>query len=67
VAGADRRPALLSIVLEKTQEAAALKPKSPETKALEAPPQPVLDAFHPRQRIFTILCVPRIRGNAYQS
>ena len=28
-------------------------PRSPEAKTLEAPPQPVIDAFHPRQRIFT--------------
>src|SRR5439155_809071 len=38
---------------EKPKEAAALKPKSPEKKVLEAPPQPLLEAFHPRQRIFT--------------
>jgi TonB family protein len=49
---------LLNIARETPKEAAALKPKSPETKlpehaALEAPPQPVLEAFHPRQRIYT--------------
>jgi len=44
---------LLNIVRERPKEAPALKPKSPETKALEAPPQAVLEAFHPRQRIYT--------------
>ncbi len=44
---------ILNIVRERPEEIAALKPKSPETKVLEAPPQLVLEAFHPRQRIYT--------------
>ena len=49
---------LLNIARETPKEAPALEPKAPETKppqpaALVAPPQPVLEAFHLRQRIFT--------------
>jgi TonB family protein len=49
---------LLNIARETPKDASAPKPKAPETKppehtALEAPPKPVLEAFHPRQRIFT--------------
>jgi TonB family protein len=44
---------LLNIARETPKEALAPKPKSPEIKAIDAPPQPVLEAFHPRQRIFT--------------
>src|SRR6267154_2505100 len=44
---------LLNIARERPKEAPALKPKSPESEALEAPPQAVLEAFHPRQRIYT--------------
>jgi TonB family protein len=49
---------LLNIARETPKEAPVPKPKAPETKppehaALEAPPQPVLEAFHPRQRIYT--------------
>ena len=39
---------LLNIARETPKEA-----KPPEHAALEAPPQPVLEAFHPRQRIYT--------------
>src|SRR6202022_3440015 len=44
---------LLEIVREKPKPAPAPKPKSPEVKPEEVPPQPAVDAFHPRQRIFT--------------
>src|SRR5258708_39255959 len=43
---------LLNIVRERPKEVPALKPKSPEAKALKAPPQAVLAAFHPRQSIY---------------
>jgi TonB family protein len=44
---------LLNIAREKPKEASAPKPRVPELKSLEAPPLPALEAFHPRQRIFT--------------
>jgi len=40
-------------------EIAAKSQSRPETQ-LEPSPQPAADAFHPRQRIFTDPCAPRI-------
>ena len=49
---------LLNIARETPKEALAPKPKAPVAKppahaTLEAPPQPALEAFHPRQHIYT--------------